>query len=134
MEYSESIELYAAQWREIQNEDGVRFAAVIDHSGKKIVGGFKDGVTPFEGDEQKLQDFFKIAGELSSKNDNFSRSLGALNYIASRRDKVMLITFPFPLSEKILLVSAEPSLEIEKLASKIVNIFSDSSITSDWYH
>ena len=131
MEYSESIELYAAPCREIQNEDGVRFAAVIDHSGKKIAGGFKDGVTPFEGDEQKLQDFFKIAVDLSSKNDNFSRSLGALNYIASRRDKVMLITFPFPLSEKILLVSAEPSLEIEKLAAKIVNIFSDSSITSD---
>jgi hypothetical protein len=104
---------------------------VIDGNGKKIAGGFKDGITPFEGDEQKLQDFFKIAVELSSKNDNFSRSLGALNYIASRRDKVILISFPFPLSEKILLVSAEPSLEIEKLASKIVNIFSDSSITSD---
>ena len=73
MEYSESIELYAAPCREIQNEDGVRFAAVIDHSGKKIAGGFKDGITPFEGDEQKLQDFFKIAVELSSKNDNFSR-------------------------------------------------------------
>ena len=131
MEYSESMELYAAPCREIQNEDGVRFAAVIDDGGKKIAGGFKDGVTPFEGDEQKLQDFFKIAVDLSSKNDNFSRSLGALNYIASRRDKVMLITFPFPLSEKILLVSAEPSLEIEKLAEKIVNIFSDSSITSD---
>ncbi len=72
-----------------------------------------------------------IAVDLSSKNDNFSRSLGALNYIASRRDKVILISFPFPLSEKILLVSAEPNLEIEKLASKIVNIFSDSSITSD---
>ena len=76
---------------------------MIDHSGKKIAGGFKDGITPFEGDEQKLQDFFKIAVEISSKNDNFSRSLGALNYIASRRDKVMLITFPFPLSEKIFI-------------------------------
>ncbi len=46
MEYSESIELYAAPCREIQNENGVRFAAVIDHSGKKIAGGFKDGITP----------------------------------------------------------------------------------------
>ena len=35
MEYSENMELYAAPCREIQNEDGVRFAAVIDDGGKK---------------------------------------------------------------------------------------------------
>ena len=121
------MDLYAAPCREIQNENGVRFAAVIDDGGKKIAGGFKDGVTPFEGDEQKLQDFFKIAVELSSKNDNFSRSLGALNYIASRRDKVILISFPFPVATNILLISAEPGLDIEKLADNVVKIFSDDS-------
>ena len=121
------MELYAAPCREIQNEDGVRFAAVIDGNGKKIAGGFKDGITPFEGDEQKLQDFFKIAVELSSKNDNFSHSLGALNYIASRRDKVILISFPFPVTTNILLISAEPGLDIEKLAQNVVKIFSDDS-------
>ena len=49
------------------------------------------------------------------------------NYIASRRNKVVLISFPFPISENILLVSAEPGLDIEKLAENVVKIFTDDS-------
>ena len=131
MGYSENTELFDAPCREIQNELGVRFAAVIDHNGKKIAGGFKEGIIPLEGDEQRLQDFFKIVVDLSLKTTDFSNSLGALNYISLRKDKVILIIFPFPITEKILLISAEPNVETEKLASKIVNIFSDSSLSSD---
>ena len=131
MGYSENTELFAAPCREIQNELGVRFAAIIDHNGKKIAGGFKEGIIPLEGDEQRLQDFFKIVVDLSLKTTDFSNSLGALNYISLRKDKVILIIFPFPITEKILLISAEPNVETEKLASKIVNIFSDSSLSSD---
>ena len=131
MGYSENTELFDAPCREIQNELGVRFAAVIDHNGKKIAGGFKEGIIPLEGDEQRLQDFFKIVVDLSLKTTDFSNSLGALNYISLRKDKVILIIFPFPITEKILLISAEPNVETEKLASRIVNIFSDSSLSSD---
>ena len=130
MGYSENTELFDAPCREIQNELGVRFAAIIDHNGKKIAGGFKEGIIPLEGDEQRLQDFFKIVVDLSLKTTDFSNSLGALNYISLRKDKVILIIFPFPITEKILLISAEPNVETEKLASKIVNIFSDSSLSS----
>ena len=131
MGYSENTELFDAPCREIQNELGVRFAAIIDHNGKKIAGGFKEGIIPLEGDEQRLQDFFKIVVDLSLKTTDFSNSLGALNYISLRKDKVILIIFQFPITEKILLISAEPNVETEKLASKIVNIFSDSSLSSD---
>ena len=131
MGYSENTELFDAPCREIQNELGVRFAAIIDHNGKKIAGGFKEGIIPLEGDEQRLQDFFKIVVDLSLKTTDFSNSLRALNYISLRKDKVILIIFPFPITEKILLISAEPNVETEKLASKIVNIFSDSSLSSD---
>ena len=131
MGYSENTELFDAPCREIQNELGIRFAAIIDHNGKKIAGGFKEGIIPLEGDEQRLQDFFKIVVDLSLKTTDFSNSLGALNYISLRKDKVNLIIFPFPITEKILLISAEPNVETEKLASKIVNIFSDSSLSSD---
>ena len=131
MGYSENTELFDAPCREIQNELGIIFAAIIDHNGKKIAGGFKEGIIPLEGDEQRLQDFFKIVVDLSLKTTDFSNSLGALNYISLRKDKVILIIFPFPITEKILLISAEPNVETEKLASKIVNIFSDSSLSSD---
>ena len=131
MNHSENSELFAAPCREVQNENGVRFAAIIDHNGEKIAGGFKEGITPLEGDEQRLQDFFKFVVEISRKTTDFSNSFGALNYMSLRKDKVILIIFPFPITEKILLISAEPNVEIEKLASKVVSIFSDSSLSSD---
>ena len=131
MNHSENPELFAVPCREVQNENGVRFAAIIDHNGKKIAGGFKEGITPLEGDEQRLKDFFKFVVEISRKTTDFSNSFGALNYMSLRKDKVILIIFPFPITEKILLISAEPNVEIEKLASKVVSIFSDSSLSSD---
>jgi len=60
----------------------------------------------------------------ASIRKEFDQSLGPINYLAARRDKAVLISFPFPLSKIVLLISAEPSVEIEKLAAKVVEIFS----------
>ena len=131
MNYHAESELLDIVEEILQLDDAMRFAAIIDHNGEKIAGGFKEGFTPLEGDEQRLQDFFKFVVEISLKTTDFSNSLGALNYISLRKDKVILIIFPFPVTEKILLISAEPNVEIEKFASKVVSIFSDSSLSSD---
>ena len=56
MNQSENSEVYSARCREINNENGVRFAAIINHDGIRIAGGFRDGITPLEGDEQKLHE------------------------------------------------------------------------------
>ena len=88
-------------------------------------------VNPYEGDEKRLHEFYKFAIDVSLRKDYLSNSLGDLNYIASRRDKVILISFPFPISSNILLVSAEPGLDIEKLALDVVNIFSSESLAED---
>ena len=75
--------------------------------------------------------FYKFAIDILTRTDQLSNSLGDLNYIASRRDKVILISFPFPVSSKILLISAEPGLDIEKLALEVVKIFSSESLSED---
>ena len=128
---SNSSELFEPRCKEIHHYDGIRFAAIIDSNGVKIAGGFKEGVTPYEGDEQHLNEFYKFAIDVSLRKDHLSNSLGELNYIASRRDKVILISFPFPVSSNILLVSAEPGLDIEKMALDVVNIFSSESLSED---
>jgi len=114
--------VYEPRCKEIQHHDGVRFAAIINHDGEKIAGGFTEGVSPYEGDEAKLHDFYKFALNVSLRTDELNNSLGALNYIASRRDKVILISFPFPVTTNNLLISAEPGLDIEKLAQNVVKI------------
>ena len=124
-------ETFEPRCKEIQYHNGVRFAAIIDKDGNKIAGGFTEGVSPYEGDENNLHDFYKFAIDISLRTDHLSDSLGHLNYIASRRDKVILISFPFPISSNILLVSAEPGLDIENLALDVVKIFSSESLAED---
>ena len=124
-------ETFEPRCKEVQYHSGVRFAAIIDKDGNKIAGGFTEGVAPYEGYENNLHDFYKFAIDISLRTDHLSDSLGHLNYIASRRDKVILISFPFPISSNILLISAEPGLDIENLALDVVKIFSSESLSAD---
>ena len=124
-------ETFEPRCKEVQYHSGVRFAAIIDKDGNKIAGGFTEGVSPYEGDENNLHDFYKFAVDISLRTNHLSDSLGHLNYIASRRDKVILISFPFPISSNILLISAEPGLDIENLALDVVKIFSSESLSAD---
>ena len=124
-------ETFEPRCKEVQYLSGVRFSAIIDKDGNKIAGGFTEGVSPYEADENNLHDFYKFAVDISLRTEHLSNSLGHLNYIASRRDKVILISFPFPISSNILLVSAEPGLDIENLALDVVKIFSSESLSED---
>ena len=82
---SESSGIYEPRCIEVQHQDGVRFAAIIDKKGEKIAGGFREGIVPYEEDENRLHGFYKSAVDLSFQHDHLSTSLGALNYIASRQ-------------------------------------------------
>ena len=106
--------------------DEVRFAGIINDQGTLISGGFKKGLTPLEGDESKLKSFMEFVSNISIRKE-FDQSLGPINYLAARRDKAVLVSFPFPVSKIVLLISANPSVDIEKLAKNVVDIFSGIS-------
>ena len=116
-------QLYDEKCEQLLQENEVRFAGIINDQGSLISGGFKKGITPLEGDETKLQSFMEFVSKISIRKE-FDQSLGPINYIAARRDKAVLISFPFPVSKIILLISAEPSVDIENIAKKVVDIFS----------
>ena len=101
----------------------IRFSGIVDKEGNLVTGGFKEGLTPYEGDETKLQSFFDFVSKASIRKE-FDESLGPINYLAARRDKAVLVSFPFPISHILLLISAEPTVNIENLAKKVVEIFS----------
>lgn len=116
-------QIYDDKCKKLLQEDEIRFAGIINQDGELIYGGFKEGLTPLESDETKLKSFMEFVSKASIRKE-FDQSLGPINYLAARRDKAVLISFPFPLSKIVLLISAEPSVEIEKLATKVVEIFS----------
>jgi hypothetical protein len=107
-------------------ESEIRFAGIVDDHGKLISGGFKKDVIPYEGDETRLQSFLEFVSKASIRKE-YDQSLGPINYLAARRDKAVLVSFPFPVTQILLLVSAEPTANIEKLAKKVVEIFTDVS-------
>ena len=119
-----SSNLFSVKCTQLLEEPEIRFSGIVDKDGQLITGGFKEGLTPYEGDETKLQSFFDFVSKASIRKE-FDESLGPINYLAARRDKAVLVSFPFPISQVLLLISAEPTVNIENLAKKVVDIFSD---------
>lgn len=118
------MKLYGEKCNQLLEESEIRFAGIVDKDGKLIAGGFKSGLTPYEGDETRLQSFFEFVSKASIRKE-YDESLGPINYLAARRDKAVLVSFPFPITQILLLISAEPSANIESLAKKVVEIFTD---------
>jgi len=119
-----ALQLFGEKCNTLLAESEIRFAGIVDKDGKLIAGGFKEGLTPYEGDETKLQSFFDFVSKASIRKE-FDESLGPINYLAARRDKAVLVSFPFPITHILLLISAEPTANIESLAKKVVEIFTD---------
>ncbi len=121
---SGTLKLYDQKCDHLLGEYEIRFAGIVDKNGKLIAGGFKKGIIPYENDETKLQSFFEFVSKTSIRKE-FDESLGPINYLAARRDKAVLVSFPFPITKILLLISAEPTVNIEILAKKVVEIFTD---------
>lgn len=121
---TESIQnqFYESKCKQLTQEKEIRFAGIINESGKLVAGGFKEGITPLAGDESRLSEFMDFASRVSLRKE-FDKTLGPINYLAARRDRLVLISFPFPVSNFVLLISAEPTVDIERIAKNIMDIF-----------
>jgi hypothetical protein len=121
---TESIQyqFYESKCKQLTQEKEIRFAGIINEDGKLVAGGFKEGITPLAGDESRLSEFMDFASRVSLRKE-FDKTLGPINYLAARRDRLVLISFPFPVSKFVLLISAEPTVDIERIAKNIMDIF-----------
>ena len=94
----------------------IRFAGVVNHLGHLVAGGFRNGVFPLEDDVDMRKMYMQLALKVSMRRD-FDYCLGQVKFSISRREKVVL--FSFPMDNKILLVSTEPDIDIEETARLI---------------
>ena len=118
-----NYQAYDNKCKKLLEEDEIRFAGIINEVGALVSGGFKKEITPLEEDKAKLKSFMEFVSKVSIRKE-YDQTLGPINYLAARRDKAVLVSFPFPVSKFVLLISANPSVDIEKLARKVVDIFS----------
>jgi len=100
-------------------EPEIRFAGFLNPMGTLIAGGFKNGVTPLHDETERRKMHIEVVLGIKTTQE-FDYDLGSVDYIAARRKKV--ITFTFALNGKVLFVSTESNVDIEKTAQKIIKI------------
>lgn len=114
---------YDEKCKKLTQEKLIRFAGILDEYGRLVAGGFKEGLIPLEGDKKRLYGFMKFVSEISLRR-GLDHELGPINYLAARRDKIVLLSFPFPIAKMTLLISADREINIEGLASHVIDVFS----------
>ena len=105
------------QIKDILSEPEIRFCGLIDNSGKLIVGDFRKDVVPFENDTRRKQMFQELAHRVANRQ-GFDASLGRVKYSSSRRENVVMMSFP--IGKYVIMITAEPSVNIDRLAWKII--------------
>jgi hypothetical protein len=116
--------LFKQKLDEILSEKEIRFAGFVNMQGDLVEGQFREDVVPFENDEEQKRVFRELAVRISTRK-NFDFSMGAVKYSASRREKLVMMSFP--LKNIILLITTEPNVNIDRLAYKIIQI-----LGKDW--
>ncbi|MDO8641875.1 MAG: hypothetical protein Q7R33_10155 [Nitrosarchaeum sp.] len=112
-----NIKEYEKRCQDILEDDEVRFAGLLDEFGKLLAGGYKQNINPrLTEDQQNL-----VCKELASrvaKRKKYDTELGRVKYSASRREHVVIMSFP--IYEKVIMIVAEPHVNIDRLAFRII--------------
>ena len=103
----------------LTKEPEIRFAGFLDFMGNLIVGNFRDDVKPLKNEDERKKMFIEAVLRIRTRQD-FDENLGPVEYAAARRTTVVTLTFL--LDGKVLFVSAEPNVDIDITAKKILKL------------
>ena len=101
--------------QELLKDDAIRFVGIINSMGQLISGGFAEGVDLVETDEKRRMLYIQMALEIAMRKE-FDDTLGKINYIATNRNKVLMITIP--VDDHVILISAEPTYTADQIVAK----------------
>jgi hypothetical protein len=99
-------------------EPEIRFCGLIDGAGELIAGDMNAGIIPLENDAKRRQMYQELAHRVTNRQ-GFDSNLGRVKYSASRRENVVMMSFP--IGRYIVLVIAEPHVNIDRLGWKIID-------------
>ncbi len=103
----------------LAQEPDIRFAGFLDMMGNLVAGSFRKDITPLKNEEERKKMFIEAVLRIRTRQD-FDENLGSVEYAAARRTNV--VTLSFLAEDKVLFVSAEPNVDIDETARKILKI------------
>ena len=89
----------------------IRYAAVLDESGRVISGGMRRGVPSLEPQSEDLRLIATVTIQLST-DKTWDKYWGKTQFTFIKREKVNVITFN--IENKLLLVSTEPDFTLQQ--------------------
>jgi len=117
MDEKTDIHEYELKCSELLNDEEVRFAGLLDEFGTLLAGGYKQGMTPKLTKEQHLSVCKELASRVA-KRKKLDTELGHVKYSASRREHVVIMSFP--IYEKVIMIVSESHINIDRLAFRII--------------
>lgn len=123
--YNKIYQEYDQKCKKILKMQYIRFAAMIDESGMIVAGGFIENQetiiqTP---NQAYLYDILKEISARVSKRKKHDKELGLVKYSASRRENVVIMSFP--VYKNAIAIIAEPNINIDRIAWKIIEILGE---------
>ncbi|MEK9682325.1 MAG: DUF6659 family protein [Nitrosopumilus sp.] len=103
---------------DILSEPEIRFCGLIDPKGELVAGGFDSSIVPMLNDKQRRQLYQELAHRVANRQ-GFDADLGRVKYSASRRENAVMISFPY--GKYIVLIMANPGINIDRFAWQILN-------------
>jgi len=89
----------------------VRFAAILDESGRIIAGGMKKGIPSLEPQSEDLRLIANITIQLST-DKTWDQYFGKTQFTFVKREKLSILTFP--LGNRLMFVSSEPDFTLQQ--------------------
>jgi hypothetical protein len=119
VEKSNESFLFEQKCQNLLKEPEIRFAGLINPMGHLVAGGMKKGLKPLEDDADMRKLYMELILRVSTRQE-FDKTLGEVEYSASRRSKAVVMSFP--IGNKVLFVSANPDVDIDNTAKKVMKI------------
>ena len=109
---------YDVKCKKILEDPEILFAGLLDGSGILLAGGHKQGISSELTDEQHQSISIELASRVT-KRKKFNSELGHVKYSASRREKVVIMSFP--IYDKVVMIIAESHINIDRFAFRILS-------------
>jgi len=119
VEKSNEYYVFEQKCQNLLKESDIRFAGLVNPMGHLIAGGMKKGLKPLEDDADMRKLYMELILRVSTRQE-FDKTLGVVNYSASRREKAVVLSFP--IGNKVLLISANANVNIDETAKKVKKI------------
>lgn len=101
----------------LKEEQEIRFVALIDDNGNLVQEVFREDIVPLESAKERKKIFLELALRVTKRKE-FDYSMGRVKYSASRREKVVMMSFP--VEGGVLMITTDPLVNIDRLGYSVI--------------